>query len=653
MCGIFGVVSREPPDDLLDVAERAQLHRGPDAQSRRVWTIGNWQVGFAHQRLAIIDLTPAGIQPMSHDGGATWISFNGEIYNYLELRSELQARGHIFSTSTDTEVALVAIQEWGFEQALNRFNGMWAFAWLDTARGLLRIARDRFGVKPCYLLRSPRRLMFASEIKTLLATSGERHAVDRVAVSAYLDQLQVDFDNRTFFEGIHKVPPAHFVQVDLRSSNLELSITRYWSLLPRVSALPTRLDDAVDAVQSLLDDAVRLRLRSDVPVGILLSGGLDSSAIAGAVHAAQSGREVVLLGAVSDDPAVDESAFMRRVARHLGQRLLEVRLELDRRSLLELIRRVTWQNDEPVGAFSCVAQYLLMQQARATGVTVLLSGQGADEAFCGYLKYLAFYVQDCIRRGRYAQTLRTLAAHLHRGTVLREFSVAAARRYFPAAMRSAAHSLRGPALTEPPQLDLTLARGVDVNQRQVLDFERYSVPAITHWEDRNSMAFSKEIRNPFLDYRLVQLGVALPMEFKVRHGWTKYVLRRAAESRIPSEICWRRDKKGFTTPDANWLRRELRPAVEHITNGEARSVRAGLIDPAALARRYKGLLASRGPSLTSREVFQCLSLESWLESFEPYLSLSDVGALQGARAHITCDLGNLGSAQRRARFRWR
>jgi asparagine synthase (glutamine-hydrolysing) len=464
-------------------------------------------------------------------------------------------------------------------------------------------------------------LLFGSEIKALLAASGERRAVDRNAVAAYLDQLQVDFSCRTFFEGISKLPAAHFAEIDLRNSSLELKFTRFWSLAPRDVAPHTRLEDAVEEVRHLLDDAVRLRLRSDVPVGILLSGGLDSSSIAAAVHQAGGGNEIVLLGAVSDDPAVDESHFMRQVARHLGKPLQEVRLDFDRQSLLELIRKVTWQNDEPIGGFSCVAQYLLMQQARESGVTVLLSGQGADEAFCGYLKYVAFYLQDCAREGRYGQVLRTLGAHLRRGTVLREFSLAAARRYLPPLLRGSARSLRGPALAGQPQLKLSLAEGVSVNQRQILDFERYSVPALTHWEDRNSMAWSREVRNPFLDYRLVQLGVALPLEFKLRQGWTKYVLRRASQTRIPPQICWRRDKKGFTTPDANWLRHELRPSVEAITRGSARCVRAGLVNPAALASRYRMLLATRGPSLTSREVFQCLSLESWLESFEPYIAL--------------------------------
>jgi asparagine synthase (glutamine-hydrolysing) len=350
-----------------------------------------------------------------------------------------------------------------------------------------------------------------------------------------------------------------------------------------------------------------------------LSGGIDSSAIAGAAHYANRGSDLILLGAISDDPAVDESRYMRQVARHLGRPLREVKLEFDSDSLLNLIRQVTWQNDEPTGSFSCVAQYLLMRKAQEVGVTVLLSGQGADEAFCGYLKYLAFYLQHLTRRGAYGRALQAIAGHWRQGTVLREFTVTAARRYFPRLLQRGRSSLTGPAVRGQPMLDLALPSGVSVNQRQVLDFERYSVPALTHWQDRNSMALSKEVRDPFLDYRLVELGVALPVELKLRHGWTKYVLRRATEGRIPPEISWRRDKRGFTTPDAEWMRRELRPALESIMDGAAHCVRRGLIDPSALAHRYRRFLATRGPSLVSRELFQCLSLESWLESFEPYL----------------------------------
>jgi asparagine synthase (glutamine-hydrolysing) len=619
MCGIFGAVDRESVHMLLDTAERMQLHRGPDGQGKQTWTIGDWQVGLAHQRLAIIDLTSAGAQPMSHDGGRTWIAFNGEIYNYLELRAELERKGHAFQTQTDTEVILAAISEWGFEGALRRFNGMWAFAWLDSALGELRIARDRFGVKPCYLLHSDRRLLFGSEIKSLLATSGARHTVDKSAVSAYLDQIQVDFDNRTFFQGISKVPAGHFVRVDLRTSDLKLEFSRYWSLLTTEVRVPMRFEEALEEVRFLLDDAVRLRLRSDVPIGILLSGGLDSSAIAGAVNQCQGAGEIVYVGAVSNDTTADESQHMRVVARHLGRPLHEVQLEFGGQVLLDLIKRVTWHNDEPIGGFSCVAQYLLMRCAKECGVTVLLSGQGADEAFCGYLKYVGFHIQELARRGRFDRVARSIAEHLIQGTVLRDVQIAAARRYLPSFLKSSTLSLRGPALDGYAELPLGLAPGSSVNQRQVLDFERYSVPALTHWEDRNSMAFSREVRDPFLDYRLVQLGVALPMSYKLRNGWTKYVLRRATEGRIPKEICWRRDKKGFTTPEAGWLRRELRPAMEAIAAGEARCVRAGLVNAAAFKRRYQSFLTGTGPGVMSRQLFQCLSLESWLESFGPYL----------------------------------
>ncbi len=619
MCGIFGVVDRNPVNKLLDVAEVIQQHRGPDGNGKHTWHIGDWQIGFAHQRLAIIDLTAAGAQPMSHDGGTTWITFNGEIYNYLELRLELEGKGRRFMTQTDTEVILAAIDEWGIAAALGRFNGMWAFAWLDVRRGELCLARDRLGVKPCYLLSSGQRLLFGSEIKTLLATSGERRAVNKAAVAAYLDQLQVDFDNDTFFEGIVKLPPGHFARIDLKRSNLELKMNCYWSLDHSVSRAPMRLEEAVEQVRFLLDDAVKLRLRSDVPVGILLSGGLDSSAIAGAAHRLDESGKVVFLGAVSDDPTVDESRHMKVVARFLNRPLHEVQLKFTSQALLDLIRRVTWHNDEPIGGFSCIAQYLLMQRAKERGVTVLLSGQGADEAYCGYLKYVAFYVQSMIRLGRIDQAIAIIGSYLIQKTVFGEFRMATARRYLPARLRRDDLSLRGPALSGQRNLTLTLASGNSVNERQALDFERYSVPALTHWEDRNSMAWSREVRSPFLDYRLVQHGVAMPMEYKLRRGWTKYVLRRATQGRIPAQISWRRDKKGFTTPEAKWMRRELRSALDTIARGNARCVRSGLVSPTALTRRYQNFLTGKGPAVMSRELFQCLSLESWLESYGPYL----------------------------------
>ena len=624
MCGVFGVVSQQPIDpEVLRRAEAIQRHRGPDAQSTEILSVGRWQVGLAHQRLAVIDLSPAGTQPMRSPSGRSLIVYNGEVYNYLELRAELQSRGVAFRTATDTEVIAAACEEFGVEQAVTRMNGMWAFAWIDLVRPRIVIARDRFGVKPMYLHQRDGMLTFGSEIKTLVRALPMRCDVNVRAVSTFLRALHLDTSAETFFAGIIKLPAGHYAELDAGAAELRPHIRRYWSLEDDAGTAADTAT-AVEDTRQLLEDAVRLRLRSDVPVGVLLSGGLDSSAIAALANAQlKTGGDLTLISAVSDDPVTDESPFIHAVARHLGRQVQEVRLDFPAADILSLVARVTEQCDEPLGSFSCVAQNLLMERARERGVTVLLSGQGADEVFCGYRKYALFQVQALLRAGRFGAAAVLLANLLSERTVLHQFNLADARRYLPGWLNAPLPDIGGAALTGVAPLCAPLARPWDVRARQRADIESLSVPALTHWEDRNSMAWSREVRNPFLDYRVVSHGVALPTDMKVARGWTKYVLRRAVEPLLPREVVWRRDKRGFSTPEARLLRRELRGQVEELFGCNSEMGRRGLVDVGEARRRFDAFLG-QGRRLTqrvaSRDIFQLVSLELWLRAYRNSLS---------------------------------
>ena len=619
MCGVFGVVSPGPVDAaMLARAELLQWHRGPDA--RRQWTgaVGRLHVGLAHQRLAIIDLSPMGVQPMLSPSGRSLIAYNGEIYNYKELRAELVATGVRFATQTDTEVIAAACEVWGPEAAFRRMNGMWAICWLDFDRQRLILSRDRFGKKPLYLARGKHGLAFGSEIKALARGIPLVLGVNARAVAAYLGAYQVDWDDETFFSGITKLPPASFAELDASRDGAELQVRRYWSI--ELANGRGQSDAAtVDQLRDLLDDAVRLRLRSDVPVGLLLSGGLDSSAIAASASLALAGgAPLTCITAVSSDASSDESAFSRRVATHVGADRREVSLDLNSEGLLELIGRVTEQNDEPLGGFACVAQYLLMQRAKELGITVLLSGQGADEAFCGYRKYAAFNVLSLLRTGRPWTAARQLLAFGLKGGALSGVRLADAARYLPRALRPRLPPIAGPATRGLPLPELG-ARGSDVRQRQIADLEHLSVPALTHWEDRNGMAWSREVRDPFLDYRVVEFGVRLPVSAKIAHGYLKYVLRRAVADRLPADIVWRRDKRGFSTPEARMLRGALRESVQDLIGPDARIVRDGLVDLAGARARLDRFLDGPDGVVPSREIFQLLSLELWLRSYADVL----------------------------------
>jgi asparagine synthase (glutamine-hydrolysing) len=622
VCGVFGILSRAPVDpEVLEIAELAQRHRGPDSQARRILPLGKWYLGLAHQRLAIIDLSNAGEQPMLSPSGNSLIIYNGEVYNYLEMRAELESRGVRFRTGTDTEVVAAACEFYGVAEALNRMNGMWAFAWVNLVTSRVVLARDRFGVKPLYLWRDNGRLAFASEIKTLLRALKLRCDVDLQAVSTFLASSQVDVDDGTFFAGVEKLTPGHYLELDAGAEELVTRRTKYWSL--DYEGMEETVRDPVDATRELLEDAVRLRLRSDVPVGLLLSGGVDSSAIA-AVADRRLGRHgnLAFISAVSEDPASDESPFIDALAAHLARPVQKVNLRFPQGAVIPLIERVVAQNDEPLGGFACVAQYLLMERAREIGVTVLLSGQGADEVFCGYRKYAAFQIQALLRSGRYASALGMAGGLFRQARIRGQFRLAEARRYLPAWLVPTEPEIRGKALADVPAAHPHLGARRDLRDRQRIDIESLSVPALTHWEDRNSMAWSREVRNPFLDYRLVRHGVAMDAKLKVARGWTKLILREAIVDLVPARIAWRRDKRGFTTPEGELIRNELHSWFGEFLSSSAEIVRRNLVDPICAARRLKEFLRSESAAnaVGSRDIFQLLSLELWLRAYGEHLS---------------------------------
>src|SRR5579862_3107235 len=346
MCGLFGVVSANPvASGVLEAAQTLQMHRGPDAQSVQRLQVGRWHVGLAHQRLAIIDLSAAGNQPMLSPSGRSLIAYNGEVYNYLEMRSELESRGVVFRTRTDTEVIAAACEQYGVAQALNMMNGMWALVWIDLARPRIVIARDRFGVKPLYLCEHNGAFAFGSEIKTLVRAMNLRCPVNVRAVATYLRALLQDTTDETFFEGVVKLLPGHYGEIDGNAETPRPRVSRYWSLDGEIEP-PASEQLAVEELRALLSDATRLRLRSDVPLGLLLSGGLDSSAIAALASGSLGPQgDLTLISAVSDDRATDESAFSRAVAGHLGRPVQEVRLQFPQQEILPLIGKVTEQCD--------------------------------------------------------------------------------------------------------------------------------------------------------------------------------------------------------------------------------------------------------------------------------------------------------------------
>lgn len=631
MCGVFGLLQPAAlPVDYaaLDAAHRVQAHRGPDGHGLRVYTAGRCSVALGHQRLSIIDLTDAGSQPMEYRDGAGSLSYNGELYNYLELREELAAAGEDFHSRSDSEVLLAALHAWGPAQALKRFNWMGAIAWFDRAGARIVLATDAGAEKPLYYTIDGQRLLFASEVKTLLTLSARRFRLNRDTIGQYIFQGLNDASAETYFEGIYRVPGGTYVELDLNAVRPDPLPKPYVPPAYAGEAERLVLADFVDQLRVILTDAVRLRLRSDVPVGVLLSGGIDSSSIA-ALAQQLMGRDCApqLLSAVSDDPRFDESRHIESMERHLGRQASKVTLRMSADRLMDELAEVIWYNDAPVGGLSAVAHFKLMQRARELGLTVVLSGQGADEILLGYRKFLGFHVQSLLRAGHPLRAAGVLGGFLLNGTLAGEFDFSDAKRYVPFLRRVSAWrtgeaeaSIEGAWLSGWRALDVGLGPGT-LSDRQFADLRHFSVPSLCHYEDRMSMAHAREIRLPFLDSRLVDLLLRAPPDYKLRHGWTKFALRAAMSPLLPASIAWRKDKKGFANPEGEWLKNELQPAVREAFSTDSGIARRGIIDSKALTRKYDAYREQRvrGGAIWYREIFAPLALELWLRRYSEWI----------------------------------
>jgi asparagine synthase (glutamine-hydrolysing) len=627
MCGIAGIVQS---DNLESISTRlaamllAQAHRGPDGSGTCLERVGGCAVGLGHRRLSIIDLSSDAGQPMHSACGRYTLIFNGEVYNYREIRAELTQRHQCqFRTQSDSEVVLQALVQWG-PAAFGRFNGMWGIAFLDRKRAELCLSRDRFGVKPLYFMVENGRLIFASEIKAVLVGAGRKFAVDAETAYRYLAYNSLDATHRTFFQGITKLPQGHYQICRLEPAGPVLeSPVRYWDFTPEDPKFYRSEELLAARLRDLLQDAVAMRLRSDVPVGLLLSGGVDSSCIAALMMRLRGDSMPTALAMVSDVPEFSEERFIDTVTKEVGIPTSKVRLQGDSADALRLLSEVTYHNDEPVGTFSNVAQYLLMAEARRAGITVILSGQGADEILCGYRKYVGFYAQSLLRQGRVLQAAALLNGFRRTGTVVTQLHLADAKRYLPRWLHRSIPPPFGPALLAGavPQA-MGLGRG-DLSERQRADLYQFSIPMLTHYEDRMSMAHGRETRLPFLDYRVVNLLVQAPPQLKLAQGWTKYILRRALAKEVPAAIIWRKDKQGFLNPERTWLANELRSDLTRLFNSDMLAYQAGLLDRPALVSLYEDYCRhweSHG-RYSAKDVFYPLALEIWLRRYSCHLAL--------------------------------
>jgi asparagine synthase (glutamine-hydrolysing) len=622
MCGIAGVVSADRTERIEESTVhrmcQAIVHRGPDDEG----ILAKANTGLGMRRLSIIDVA-GGHQPIFNEDRTAWIVYNGEVYNFPELRPELEAKGHRFATNTDTEMIVHLYEEMGAD-CVKKLRGMFAFALWDDRRQSLLIARDRLGKKPLHYALHNGKLYFASEIKSILAVAPELAEVNRAALMQYM-YLGYIPDPATAFIGIHKLPPAHLLQFERG----EIRIRKYWDLPEYGTHNPKSEEECLEELEFRLAEAVRIRLISDVPLGAMLSGGTDSSTVVALMARASSAPvKTFAIGFTQAD--FDESKYARVVAQKFGTEHHELMLEPD---IVGTVEKITRSMEEPFGDSSMLPTYFVSCLARQH-VTVALSGDGGDELFAGYERYgiqqrrqMFSRLPEGLRR-LYREKLFPLFPNGMRGRRLSySLSLSWKERYAEEMCFIPAFEREMPILT--PEFRATIAEGGDptdilmryfeqapahdpISQMLYVDTKTYLVEDILTKVDRMSMLTSLEVRVPILDHLFVEWVTQLGPEWKMRGGKQKYILRKLAERvGVPKEVLYR-PKQGFALPLVHWMRHEMKDMILTVLL-EPRTLQRGYFDPDGVRRLLDDHFSGRRNS--SGHIWRLLIFELWHRNF--------------------------------------
>lgn len=596
-------------------------HRGPDDKGYALFSFGgDGELALGHRRLSIIDLSPLGHQPMANSDGTLHIVFNGEIYNYVELREELCSLGHSFVSTSDTEVILNAYKQWG-TACFARFNGMWSLALFDVQKRKLVLSRDRIGKKPLYCYRSASAVVFGSEVKSLLQHPAVPREPNIEKVFRYLstNYRYIDVDNTSYFKHIYTVPKSSFVEID---ADLNWHEQRYWSLEENIVPRTVTETQAIDEFRELLTDAVRLRLRSDVPVGCFLSGGLDSTSITCIAYHVLKQPIITFSGVTGDVKGVyDESEYIDSVVRHINANAHYI--HPDPADIFETVDEMLNYHDEPVCTITWYSLYLIAKKIRQENVPVMLNGHGGDEIVAGYWDYYQYNLYDLEQRGATEQREREIRAwYENHGRDMGEID-----RYKDYIARLE----RGESSEMSRFPDYSFCFQKDVQQEYKRDWQPH-IPVFSSWltrrmysdlmfetvqpvlraEDRNTMSQSIESRSPFLDYRLAEFCFSLPNSLKIRNGVGKWILREAMKGILPEDVRTRKDKAGFIAPADEWFRTTNKQQIHDLINSEQLQSR-GIFDIDALNAVFDE--HCRGEKNHAMFLWHLINAELWFRKF--------------------------------------
>ena len=648
MCGIFGVLNFDEANiefNSLQAAVNIIKHRGPDDEGYSLFntfkkTYGerygetsaikkgehilsgsssetfNLALGF--RRLSILDLSVNGHQPFFNSEKNICIIFNGEVYNYIEIREELSAKGYKFHTGTDTEVIMNAYTEWG-EDCLSRFNGMWGIAIYDMRKNILFCTRDRFGVKPFYYYKDDKVFVFASELKSIIEyfkrDNSFKKDLNKEIVYDYFVNNFVDHTENTFIKNIKHLPPSHFIKIQGKEFNLK----KYFSLEANSDFgvyENKKFEKIKNTFTELINDSVKLRLRSDVPVGTCLSGGLDSSTVVTIINDINSKNPELTekqntFSAVYDDASIDERKFIEEIVKQTKSNSHYT--FPDKADFLNDVEDFIFQLDEPIGGTSPYAQWNVMKLARENNVTVLLDGQGADESLGGYEVYFGFLYANLLKQGNYTGLFSELTKNFKKGI---EISIRGMKYYANLKTKN----LKSPTSEYHNQNFLKNFSGKSIlsyrtkdnlNNKLLEDFTKYILPSLLRYEDRNSMAFSIESRTPFLDYRIIKMLFETEGVYKIHNGWSKWILRNSVDNFVAKDIVWRRDKKGFPTPERKWMMRLKDDFINTVNESKGELNEFFNIDE--IIKNYDEIVSN--PNIKSHFIWKIYNFAKWKKMY--------------------------------------
>ena len=551
MCGIVGIISKtkiekELTKDIIEKMNNTLIHRGPDGEG---YYYGDNFV-FAHRRLAIVDLSDAGKQPMEYINRYI-ITYNGEIYNYIELKKELESHGYKFKSHTDTEVIMASYDFWGIK-CLNKFNGMWAFIVYDKQKEKFFISRDRFGKKPLYFYKDDEIFIFASEIKAILAHPKVETKPNIKFLESYIKLGCREFLRETSFENICRFDFAHYFEGSAEEIFHNFKLNRYWDIKPNLSREkfdPRKAKEYAEKYYNLLEDAVRIRLRADVKIGSALSGGLDSSSIVYIINKflkAQKKEELQeTFSSVYKSEGTeycDESQFINILAQKLNVKSNQI--EPMEEEIPNEIEKMIWHLENPQES-SLMSSWHTYKLISSTDVKVVLNGQGADEQLAGYLGYIQYYLPslslvDLIKESSFLLKIEDSWIYVLKGFLIGLYRIIFGDKVLNFILKKVLKKNYEP----------------DLNKKLVEDIKN-SLVTLLHYDDHTSMAYSIESRLPFMDYRVVEFLTSVPACYKIHDGWTKYLARLAFDGKLPDDIVWRKDKMGWPIPERKWFEGKL------------------------------------------------------------------------------------------------